>query len=158
MPFQSIITTPVGNGFNTTPKDVVNTRKNLKRLGFNSGDVKNELIDKDLNKAIRGFQSQYQLKVDGIIKPDGETEREMNARLLNASGDIETEDLPPPTIPGTDIPDRGVAESEVISNPRIFDGDKEILKEIPSFYSRMPIFDPRVPIEKNSPHGSRAMK
>lgn len=62
--------------------------------------------DKQLFSAIKHYQKRKGLKVDGIMKPEGETQKSMR---------IESEELPPPSsseskIPGTNIPDQGVPE------------------------------------------------
>jgi hypothetical protein len=62
--------------------------------------------DAQLFSAIQKYQKQKGLKVDGVIKPNGETQKSMQ---------IESEKLPPLStpeakIPGTNIPDRSVPE------------------------------------------------
>lgn len=79
--FQSAITTPVGNGKNSNPLDILHIRKILKHLGRHNGDTELEFIDHGLDRSIRKFQHDEGLRVDGILNPGGETERALNRAL-----------------------------------------------------------------------------
>ncbi len=78
---QTKLKTPVGDNQSSKPDDVMNTRKKLNALGLEAGDETHGFIDRDLDKSIRQFQTATDLKQDGLINPDGETERALNEIL-----------------------------------------------------------------------------
>ncbi|MAE51060.1 MAG: hypothetical protein CMH27_04555 [Micavibrio sp.] len=100
----SALTAPIGNRQNSRAKDVIQTRRNFASLGLYSGDTELGLPDKNLDTTIRTFQKSKGLKVDGIMNPDGETERALkktdsqieqeisalSSQLSALQGDIET--------------------------------------------------------------------
>lgn len=79
--FQSQIRTPIGNREYSDPLDVINTRKNLKRINQYDGETDLGFFDKNLDESIRKFQSKEGLKIDGLMNPSGETERALNRNL-----------------------------------------------------------------------------
>ena len=87
------------------PKDVVDVKTYLQKAGFyKTPDYGiTPYPDKNLFKAIEKYQASRGLKVDGVMKANGETQESMR---------IEREKLPTPTkmIPNTNIPDRSVPE------------------------------------------------
>ncbi len=70
---------PVGADFNHDPDDVKNAKQALNDLGFFKTPKygMTPYPDQPLFDGIRGFQKAHGLKVDGIMKPGGETERIM---------------------------------------------------------------------------------
>lgn len=87
--------------------------------------------DEALFDGIKKYQSLRGLKVDGIIKVDGETQNQMR---------IDREELPPlkKMIPGTNIPDEGVPEQgwpksklNDFINPQDYDVDRGLEKKPP---------------------------
>lgn len=68
---------PVGNNLANDPQDIKNTKKNLKRLGYLDDETENEFITRELEAGIKSFQKDNGLRIDGILMPRGETEREI---------------------------------------------------------------------------------
>lgn len=78
------------------PDDILDAKKTLMALDYYrpaEGAEAGAWVDNDLFKGIRQFQRDNGLKVDGLIRPGGPTERAMNAVL---------EDTPQPTPPAND--------------------------------------------------------
>lgn len=72
------LATTIGNNQNSDPEEVKNIRKKLNSIGIDSGHDDRGYIDRDLDQGIREFQRGMNLKEDGIIKPEGETETRLN--------------------------------------------------------------------------------
>lgn len=73
----------VGNNHDNDPQDVLRTKRNFKALGLYSGDETAPYIDHALTQTIRSFQKQNNLRVDGFMEPDGETEKMMHSLITN---------------------------------------------------------------------------
>ncbi len=85
----NILTSIIGNNQDSNPENIKKVRKKLHILGIESGDEDRGYIDQDLDTAIRGFQRGMNLKEDGIMKPNGETETRLNHVLqLVSEGEI----------------------------------------------------------------------
>lgn len=69
----------VGNNFSNEENDVLAVKKQLSKRGFYTRNVENGIIDTDTTQAIKNFQIQKSLKIDGVMMPSGETEKAMNA-------------------------------------------------------------------------------
>lgn len=71
--------TTIGETYKVDLEDIWATKQNLKTQGFykEPDHGMTPYPDRDLFDAIRDFQSAKDLRVDGIMKPDGETEREV---------------------------------------------------------------------------------
>ena len=69
-----IISSNVGNNQRSNLEDVISIKKALKSIGLYNGDTEVPYIDFDMDKGIRNFQKNNNLKIDGLIKPGGETE------------------------------------------------------------------------------------
>lgn len=76
-----LIKKPVGNNMVNDGDDVLNVRKSLSALGVSRDDTDNPIITRGLDSAIKNFQRNNDLKVDGILRPRGETESAMLRRL-----------------------------------------------------------------------------
>lgn len=66
------------------PDDILDTKKTLMALGYYrplDGDPPGAWVDSDLFSGIRQFQRDNGLKVDALLRPEGPTERAMNAAL-----------------------------------------------------------------------------
>lgn len=67
------------------PDDVWTLKNKLKGLGYYKepewGITK--FVDNEMFDGIRKFQTDNKLKVDGVIKPEGETESKVNERIKN---------------------------------------------------------------------------
>jgi hypothetical protein len=68
---------PVGGRDMPDIFDLNQTRKIFRDFGLYDGDEDGPMLDAPLDKAIKAFQDLRGLKVDGIIKPGGETENEI---------------------------------------------------------------------------------
>ena len=79
MPFfeslTDFLTGSVGNNLDNAPEDVSTTKTNLNALGYFDDDTDNGYITRELDTGIKNFQKDNDLKVDGVLRPGGETER-----------------------------------------------------------------------------------
>lgn len=109
----SLIEGFVGNNRENKPDDVMHVKSVLHELGYFDSTKEPEphgYITREMDDGIKRYQKDRGLRVDGWMKPGGETELAMLKDLHMVSDDIEKEQLSEPTIPGTNIPDRGVPE------------------------------------------------
>ncbi len=83
--FSRFLNDSVGNMLANNPDDVRATKRNFASLGRFDADVDNGFITKELDTSIRNFQRDEGLKVDGLMNPDGETERAVSQRLSGGS-------------------------------------------------------------------------
>jgi len=65
----------IGNNQKSNSKDVIQIKKTLKAIGIYEGDINSPYIDQELDRSIRKFQTLSKVKADGLITPDGETEK-----------------------------------------------------------------------------------
>lgn len=163
--FRSIVS-PVGAGLTSHSHDVKIIRKNLSDINIDAGKSEHVYIDYALDKAIKYFQRNENLKIDGLIFPRGETEERLLLRIDQNREkmpsvpvpDVESEPLGQPkikerTIPGTNIPDRGIPEqgypNSPIYNPfdypYIEDTDLEIEIKPPKVDRNMPVLKDDIP-------------
>lgn len=72
---------------NINPDDVFNVKKYLKNLGYYQEPEwgMTKFTDNQMFGGIRKFQKDNHLKVDGVMKPEGETENAFN-KLLRKGG------------------------------------------------------------------------
>jgi len=72
----------LGRSYNVDPNDVLTVKKALNDLGYYEEPEWGitPYPDNDLFKGIEGFQKDYKLKVDGLMKPNGPTEKELAAQ------------------------------------------------------------------------------
>ena len=79
MPFfeslTDFLTGSVGNNLDNAPEDISTTKTNLNALGYFDDDTDNGYITRELDTGIKNFQKDNDLKVDGVLRPGGETER-----------------------------------------------------------------------------------
>ena len=68
------LTRSVGNMMDNDEEDVTGVKNALFALGHRKEPAQNGIIDQETDDAIRSFQREKGLKVDGILKPGGETE------------------------------------------------------------------------------------
>jgi|GEM_PF-3157157 len=85
---RSNLSSTVGNGYDSEPEDVKNTRRGFASLGRYDGDTELEYIDQKLDRSIRTFQKDKGLKEDGIIHPKGETEKALNRSFKKPNDDL----------------------------------------------------------------------
>jgi hypothetical protein len=109
----------VGNNLANDPDDVMAVKSAMTRMGRLRLDPDKAephgYLTRDLDQALKSYQKERGLRVDGIMFAGGETEKNLNYQLrqfieTQQNQTIEKEELPPPNIPGTNIPDRGVPE------------------------------------------------
>lgn len=75
--FNMSIADTVGNGFKNAPRDVETVKRALGGLGYlpeDPFDRPSGFIEETTTAAIRGFQGDNGLKIDGWLRPGGETE------------------------------------------------------------------------------------
>ncbi len=136
-----LITGMVGDQRENRPEDVRKVKSALDRLGyfdFRKEPEPHGYVTREMDSGIKRYQKERGLRVDGWLRPGGETESALKRDLKrNVSDDIQKEELLPPKIPGTNIPDEGVPEDYVRpdwdKNNRVYETDKEIEKMPPLF-------------------------
>ena len=75
--FRSVLLDTVGNSFANNEQDVRYIKRRFKALGrLNEPDdvIEDGIITRELTSTIKTFQKENNLKEDGVIKPNGETE------------------------------------------------------------------------------------
>ena len=80
----------VGNSMDNAADDVLKTKRNLKNAGYFDApddDEKNPILTRALDTRIKSYQADRNLKVDGILKPGGETERSLFETLTRRTSD-----------------------------------------------------------------------
>jgi hypothetical protein len=65
----------VGNGQTNRADDVIAVKRAIGRLGryLPHAEGPHGVIDRDLDEAIRNYQADRDLRIDGWLRPDGET-------------------------------------------------------------------------------------
>ncbi|GJL84245.1 MAG: hypothetical protein DHS20C02_00200 [Micavibrio sp.] len=153
---------PVGNNLTNHENDVITVKDAFERLGRFEEKERNGFITRELDTAIKDFQNKNDLKIDGLLLPEGETEKTVRDSLRSASeeggngedgnmpavppGDVESEPLAPPSIPGTNIPDHGVPEQGNPKEDFLDDRDKWRYEVDPNMQTDRPKPDFNIPI------------
>lgn len=73
----------LGRSYNVDPADVLEAKKLLGQLGYypaSDGDL-SPYPDEPLFQSIEAFQRDNELRVDGVMKPNGPTEQVLNDKL-----------------------------------------------------------------------------
>jgi len=73
--FENPLKSSIGNNYDNDGGDIITTKRHLKKLGYFKDDSESPIITAPLNEGIKQYQKDKQIKIDGIIKPGGETER-----------------------------------------------------------------------------------
>lgn len=76
----SVLNGAVGNNLNNDPSDVLSVKNGLRDAGFIDLDTTPEphgYYTRDLDNGIKAFQRDNDLRIDGRLFPNGETEREL---------------------------------------------------------------------------------
>ncbi|MCB9988640.1 MAG: peptidoglycan-binding protein [Rhodospirillales bacterium] len=152
------IKSSIGNNMQNEKEDVVAVKESLRKLGYLQFDLQKAephgYITRDLDTGIKKFQSDNNLKIDGILEPQGETEYMIGHNLYQTVRDkVEAEPLAPPPgkkIPGTNIPDKGIPEQGYPNSrrynphkqPHPVNPDPLLEKKPPSSGLGMPVIDP----------------
>jgi hypothetical protein len=73
----------VGNNLTNDPDDILNVKSHFSKLGLYKNDLglHSPFMDFELDNAIKRFQNNHDLKVDGKINPKGETENFLKIKL-----------------------------------------------------------------------------
>ncbi len=82
----SIFSGGVGNDEDNNEQDVKTAHDNLNKAGYEAGDKSSGILDRDLDIATKSFQRDNGLKIDGIIRPNGETEQALNTIVKRKTG------------------------------------------------------------------------
>lgn len=77
-----LLRAPVGNNRENDQDDIINIKHNFSAQGFYRPPVRNGYIDRELDEAITTFQQDNDLKIDGVMKPGGETEATLISKIL----------------------------------------------------------------------------
>ncbi|MBX9633929.1 MAG: peptidoglycan-binding protein [Magnetospirillum sp.] len=133
----------MGTNYRVVPGDIINTKKALNQLGYYDVPTRgiDDWTDDAMFNGIRTFQQDNGLKVDGFMRPDGPTEKKINASLAegDAGGDQLAFGLPDiilkrtPKGGGNDggscYPDRGPGSNEDCG--RLADLDEATCRKLP---------------------------
>lgn len=92
----------VGNMMENNEEDVINVKNALFRTGHRKTPAQNGIIEQETDDAIRSYQKEKGLKIDGILKPKGETEKAMKSSIVNLM-------LPPLGLPWNIVPELNFA-------------------------------------------------
>ncbi|MEM6781985.1 MAG: peptidoglycan-binding domain-containing protein [Pseudomonadota bacterium] len=65
----------VGNNMENEEEDVIAVKRTLKNRGYYKPDIENGIVDRETDRGIKAFQRDNNLKEDGIMRPQGETEK-----------------------------------------------------------------------------------
>jgi peptidoglycan hydrolase-like protein with peptidoglycan-binding domain len=64
---------PIGQNMDNDENDIINLKKKLNHLGRYNSPFLHGYIDADLDKSIKTYQRDRNLKADGVVLPGGET-------------------------------------------------------------------------------------
>lgn len=80
---------PLGPSYNAEPADILNSKRAFRSLGYYrpANEEDGAWVDADLFGGIRRFQRDNKLKVDGLMRPGGETENAVNLALREMPGE-----------------------------------------------------------------------
>ena len=85
--FTDFIEGPVGNGLRSLNEDIKKTKRNLSRIGMFDEDTDNDVITRKFDEGIKRYQRDNDLRIDGVLKPGGETERSLVSRITGFHSD-----------------------------------------------------------------------
>ncbi len=74
----------VGNFVQNDEADVLIVKNALNDTGYRDAPIDNGIIERETDQAIQKFQGEKGLKVDGVLYPGGETEKELRKEVLQA--------------------------------------------------------------------------
>ena len=74
----------VGQNLKNDPNDIKKIERVLNRMGYFKGDYSEGFITAELDKGIRKFQRDNNLKTDGVMHPNGETEQALLKKVKEA--------------------------------------------------------------------------
>lgn len=78
---------PFGSNYAVEPDDILDTKRALMALDYYypvAGTEPGAFVDNDLFAGIKSFQRDHSLKIDGFMRPGGETEAALNEALAYA--------------------------------------------------------------------------
>ena len=79
--FEQPLKSNIGNNRTNDPDDIVKTKRHLNKLGYFDEDTEVPFITKEMENGIIKYQKDKKLKIDGVMKPGGETERSIFEEL-----------------------------------------------------------------------------
>lgn len=84
IPKEALLEESVGNNMSNRPSDVLRAKSTLSSVGvFEMKEPEpHHILTREMDTAIKDFQTSKNLKVDGVMRPGGETER----KLIEAAG------------------------------------------------------------------------
>tara|TARA_R110001592_G_scaffold16881_12_gene71687 strand:+ start:9126 stop:10028 length:903 start_codon:yes stop_codon:yes gene_type:complete len=89
--FSGMLGDAAGKNQINDPTDVRTTKTNLQKAGYFPADDKkdndNPFLTRKMDEGIKKFQKDNNLKIDGVMKPSGETERTLYERLTGKNAD-----------------------------------------------------------------------
>ncbi|WP_374303440.1 peptidoglycan-binding domain-containing protein [Ferrovibrio sp.] len=105
---------PLGRDHVAEPADILDAKRALMALGYYQslgGDPPGAWVDNELFTGIRKFQRDQGLKIDGLMRPGGETEAAMNAALDQQPEPPANDDQPPAN---DDQPDTALLDCDML--------------------------------------------
>ena len=144
---------PMDEYTNVDPGDIVNAKQALRQLGYYQPPIGNQIgawVDNNLFDGVRKFQRDNRLKVDGVMKPGGPTEKTINQRLgfvskAQDNGDDQNKD------PSVIVPPAGDPNMPILDQPfpprsaPVLDQNGNPVIEGRNPWTGIPIFPPRGP-------------
>lgn len=123
---------PIGTNYRVDPNDLMDTKRALSDLGYY--DVPphrgiDDWTDDAMFDGIRRFQKDNGLKVDGFMRPEGPTERKMNARMAEKEPGLGEGETPSPGS-GKDYP-REPGNNMPVIVPPMTDPNMPEIKKLP---------------------------
>jgi len=92
-PFVRLIGGPVGNNLANNERDVMVVKRSMTKIGRFEEEEPHGIITRELDDSIKNFQSDSDLKIDGLLFPGGETETALSeAIFLSDDSEEESED------------------------------------------------------------------
>ena len=88
------LNTTVGKGFPSSEEYIKNIRARFERIGYPAGNPDFRYMDRPLEDAIRKFQRDHDLKIDGIMHPRGETDSALSLKIAEKERALKPEHKP----------------------------------------------------------------
>ncbi|MEC7702381.1 MAG: glycosyl hydrolase 108 family protein [Pseudomonadota bacterium] len=86
--FEHPLKSNVGSNHTNDPDDIIKTKRHLNKLGYFVEDTEGPFITKAMENGIIKYQKDNNLRIDGVMKPGGETQRSMFEVLTKKPADI----------------------------------------------------------------------
>lgn len=79
-----VIKTKIGSGNLSDPDDMYRVKSLFQNMGLYNQDIVSPYFDSELQSAIKKFQFDNDLVVDGQMMPDGETEKALVSAMVRS--------------------------------------------------------------------------